>query len=87
MNYFTFIRTIPDIIRPNLPPKLQGFVVHQPFRWIIQMNYGEQRLHYEVSRIAGPTKDLELGFHFEARDKELNRYLLLGFRRHFFAVH
>ena len=86
MNYFAFIQTIPEVIRPLLPQPLRGFTVHQPFRWIIQMNYGEQRLHYEVSRISGPTKDLELGFHFESRDKDLNRYLLLGFRRHFLEI-
>ena len=42
-------------------------------------------MHYEVSRPRG-VKDLELGFHCEARDKDLNRYLLLGFRRHLFEI-
>ena len=28
----------------------------------------------------------EVAFHFEARDKQLNRYLLLGFRRHLFEI-
>ncbi len=85
MKYFDFIRTFPDAVRPHLPVRLQGFTVHQPFRWIIQMHYGEQRLHYEVSRVAGH-QDLELAFHCEARDQELNRYLLMGFRRHLFEI-
>jgi hypothetical protein len=29
---------------------------------------------------------LELGFHCESRDKELNRCLLLGFRHHLFEI-
>lgn len=85
MNYFTFLRTLPELIRPQLPSPLQGFTVHQPFRWVIQMNYGEKRLHYEIGRVARQ-KDLELGLHFESRDKNLNRYLLTGFRRHLIEI-
>jgi hypothetical protein len=29
---------------------------------------------------------MELGFHCEARDKHLNRFLLEGFRRHLFEI-
>lgn len=85
MKYFPFLKTLPEIVRPNLPDHLQGFTIHQPFRWVIQMHYGEQRLHYEIGRIAR-SKDLELGLHFEARDKDLNRYLLTGFRRHLVEI-
>ena len=49
------------------------------------VHYAEPRLHYEVSRPAG-RKGLELGFHCEARDKDLNRYLLKGFRRNLFEI-
>ena len=49
------------------------------------VHYAEPRLHYEVSRPQS-RKGLELGFHCEARDKDLNRYLLLGFRRHLFEI-
>jgi hypothetical protein len=85
LNYFVFIRTLPDLVRPQLPSHLQGFTAHQPFKWIIQMHYGEKRLHYEISRIAGQ-KDLELALHFESKDKQLNRYLLTGFRRHLIEI-
>lgn len=85
MNYFVFLRTLPAAIRPQLPTHLQGFTVHQPFRWVIQMHYGEKRLHYEIGRVAR-AKDLELALHFEARDKTLNRYLLTGFRRHLIEI-
>ncbi len=28
----------------------------------------------------------EIGFHFESGDKQLNRYLLIGFRQHLFEI-
>ena len=49
------------------------------------MHFGETRLHYELSRV--PRRDAwELGFHFESSDKQLNRFLLQGFRRHLFEI-
>jgi hypothetical protein len=49
------------------------------------VHYAEPWLHYEVSRPPG-VQGLELGFHCESRDKELNLYLLKGFRRHLFEI-
>ena len=64
---------------------LQNIKVRQPYRWLIQLNYGEPSLHYEVSG-AKYRPGWELGFHFEARDQRLNRFLLDGFRRHLFEI-
>lgn len=85
MKYLEFLRTMPSAVLPHIPPHLSGITPHQPFRWIIQFNFGEQRLHYEIGRVAN-SKDLELAYHFEAKDKTLNRYLLTGFRRHLFEI-
>ena len=85
MKYLEFLRTMPSAVLPHIPDQLSGIKPHQPFRWIIQFNFGEQRLHYEVGRVAY-SKDLELAFHFESKDKTLNRYLLTGFRRHLFEI-
>lgn len=85
MKYLEFLRTMPDVVLPHVPAHLSGIKPHQPFRWIIQFNFGEQRLHYEIGRVAH-SKDLELAFHFESKDKTLNRYLLTGFRRHLFEI-
>jgi len=49
------------------------------------VHYAEPRLHYEISRTR-TRPGLELGFHCEARDKDLNRYLLLGFRQNLFEI-
>lgn len=85
MNYFTFIRTLPDLVIPRLPAPYAEIKVKQPFRWVIQFHFGEPRLHYEVGRIP-KQKDIEVGFHCEAKDKTLNRYLLTGFRRNLFEI-
>ena len=85
LSYQRFLKTLPDVIIPQLPLPLQGIKVRQPWRWLIQFHYGEPRLHYEVSRPRN-RRDLELGFHCEARDKELNRFLLSGFRRNLFEI-
>jgi hypothetical protein len=70
---------------PQLPAAIQGIKVGRPWRWLIQFHYGEPALHYEVSRLAY-RGGLELGFHCEARDRDLNLFLLLGFRRHLFEI-
>ena len=85
LSHTQFLKTLPELVIARLPEPLQGIKVHQPYRWLTQFNYGEQRLHYEVSS-AKYHKGWELGFHCEARDRNLNRYLLMGFRRHLFEI-
>lgn len=80
-----FLRTLPDKLRTLLPEPLQGIQVRHPWRYLIQFHYGEPWLHYEVSRTR-PYSGYEIGFHCESRDKDLNRYLLLGFRKHLFEI-
>ena len=80
-----FLQTLPEVVIPQLPAALQGIQVRQPWRWLVQFHYGEVRLHYEVSRVRY-RGGWELGFHCEAGDKDLNRFLLKGFRRHLFEI-
>lgn len=80
-----FLRTMPAALVSRLPAHLQGIHSRQPFRWLVQFHFGEPRLHYEVSP-AWQRAGWELGLHFEAEDKNLNRYLLIGFRRHLAEV-
>jgi hypothetical protein len=85
MTRANFLKTLPEVVIPKLPESLQDIKVRQPYRWLIQLNYGEPRLHYEVSG-AKHRPGWEIGFHCEARDKHLNRFLLEGFRRHLFEI-
>ncbi len=80
-----FLKTMPEVLRPRLPEHLQGIQSRQPFNWLVQFHFGEPRLHYEVSR-AWNRPGWEVGLHFEATDKELNYYLLVGFRRCLFEI-
>jgi hypothetical protein len=80
-----FLRTFPEAVLPHLPEQLQGITTSQPYRWLVQFHFGEPRLHYELSPVPG-RQAWELGLHFEARDRALNRYLLLGIRRHLFEI-
>jgi hypothetical protein len=85
LSHVQFLRTMPEAVRPYLPPALRNIQSRQPFRWIVQFHYGEPWLHYEAAR-AQQQGGWELGFHCESRDKQLNRYLLDGFRRHLFEI-
>ena len=86
LSFNNFVGTLPEIVLPALPAVLRAaVVVHQPFRAIIQFHFGEKRLHYEMGRAYG-RPGWELGLHCEARDKQLNRFLLLGFRRHLLEI-
>ena len=86
LSYNKFLKELPDLVLPAVPAAIRrNLQVRQPFRAIIQFYDTEPRLHYEVGR-AWRHPGLELGFHFESRDKALNRKLLLGFRRHLFEV-
>ena len=85
MSQQKFLQTMPEMMIPLLPPRLQTIQVRQPWRWLAQFHFGETRLHYELSRVAR-REAWEIGFHFESGDKQLNRFLLLGFRRHLFEI-
>ena len=81
-----FLQTLPDSVLSHISDPLRaGIQVRQPWRWLVQFHFGEPRLHYEVSK-AARRAGWELGFHCEAGDKQLNRYLLDGFRRHLFEI-
>lgn len=80
-----FLKTLPELVIARLPEPLQGIQVRQPFSWLIQFHFGEPWLHYEVSS-ARYRSGWELGFHCESKDRDLNRFLLGGFRRHLFEI-
>lgn len=85
LSHNRFLQTLPDAVIPHLPATLQKVQVRRPWRYLVQFHYGEPRLHYEVSR-AARQQGWELGFHCESVDRNLNRFLLTGFRRHLFEI-
>ena len=85
LSHIQFIKELPLHVLPHLPDHLQQIQVRQPWRWLVQFHFGEPRLHYEVSK-ASRQNSWELGLHCEAKDKNLNRYLLNGFRQNLFEI-
>lgn len=84
-----FIKSLPGVLRPLLPPDLQDFQARYPWN-LAQIHYGEPALHCEVGHYSPqPGRNIagwELGFHCESRDHQLNLLLLQGFRHHLFEI-
>jgi len=79
-----FMKAIPEATRVHLPPDLREFA-WQARPWLVQIYYHQPRIHYEVWALPGRTA-LELGLHFEHRDRELNARLLDHFDRYAVAI-
>lgn len=80
-----FMRLLPNATRPHLPPALRKFRVATR-GWLCQLYYRDPRLHYEVWNMGERRGVLELGLHFEGRDREANLALLAGFSRRMVEV-
>ncbi len=82
-----FVKTVPQVAREKLPRNLRNFhVILMP--WLSQVYYDDKWLHYELVKL--PTRygenRLEIGLHFESRDRAVNDMLLAGFDRYLFEV-
>jgi hypothetical protein len=79
-----FMKAIPDATRPRLPPALRDFR-WQARPWLVQIYYDRPDLHYEVWSM--PRRNLlELGLHFEHRDRSVNAQLLAHFDARAIAI-
>ncbi|MGH2593455.1 MAG: hypothetical protein ACRDGG_08080 [Anaerolineae bacterium] len=80
-----FFGAIPAATRVRLPQRLQGFHVNRR-SWLVQLYYAQPVLHYEVWNLGERRGRLELGLHFESRDRAENERLLRGFQSHLFEI-
>ncbi len=80
-----FMARLPDATRIHLPAPLRQFR-SQHRSWLCQLYYRDPRLHYEVWNLGERRGRLEIGLHFEARDREQNLALLRGFSARMVAV-
>ena len=82
-----FVKLVPQMARSQLPRNLQDFRVFL-MPWLSQVYYDDKLLHYEVVKLPSKYGDnrLEIGLHFESKDKTLNDLLLAGFDRHLFEI-
>ncbi len=79
------MQALPAATRPHLPPALRKFRTATR-GWLCQLYYRDPRLHYEVWNMGERRGVLELGLHFEGRDREANLALLAGFSRQMVEV-
>lgn len=83
LKHTLFMKGLSELIPEYLPKRYHSFHLGET-RWFFQVYFGRDRhIHYEVSRttaICG--RMLEIGLHFENRDKTRNQFLLDAFRRY-----
>ena len=76
---------LPEATRAHLPPPLKKF--KSTYRsWLCQLYYSDARLHYEVWNMGERRGLIEIGLHFESRDRAQNQALLAGFSRRMIEV-
>jgi hypothetical protein len=82
-----FVKNVPQVAKKQLPRDLQKFRVFV-MPWLSQVYYDDKLLHYEVVKLPARYGDnrLEIGLHFESKNKMLNDRLLLGFDHHLFEI-
>jgi hypothetical protein len=75
-----FLEVLPDLVRQQLPPELNGFQATRRITSLIKLYYERPSVHYEVW-IQIRRKQVELGLHFEgAPDSNLRHLELLSQR-------
>ena len=65
-----FLELLPDLVRQQLPPDLEGFQVMGPTGSLVKFHYQRPADHYEVW-LRRRQKQVELGLHFEG-DRDSN---------------
>jgi len=80
-----FMLALPAAVRERVPPPLQKFK-SATRGWLCQLYYRDPRLHYEVWNMGERRGLLEIGLHFESKDREVNEALLRGFFMHMIEV-
>ncbi len=80
-----FMAALPGATREHLPAGLRRLrSAHRA--WLCQLYYSDPRLHYEVWNFGERRGLLEIGLHFESRDRAVNAALLEGFSRHMVEI-
>jgi len=80
-----FMRALPAATREQLPRPLQKFRAATR-GWLCQLYFHDPRLHYEVWNLGERRGLLEIGLHFESKDRAENERLLRGFFRRMIEI-
>jgi hypothetical protein len=76
---------LPAATREHLPTELKKFKAATR-GWLCQLYYRDARLHYEVWNMGERRGVLEIGLHFESRERDENVALLKHFSRHLIEI-
>ena len=79
-----FMERIPLALRPKLPPPLRDFR-WQARSYLVQIYYDQPTIHFEVWSIRRLGR-LEMGLHFEGKDRAFNERMLLFFERYIIEI-
>ncbi|MGQ0604836.1 MAG: hypothetical protein ACT4QE_24405 [Anaerolineales bacterium] len=80
-----FMQALPAATKPHLPPKLRGFrSAHRS--WLCQLYFTKPYLHYEVWNMGERRNRVEIGLHFESRDRAENSTWLHTFSQHMVEI-
>lgn len=82
-----FVKRTPQLTRDLLPQELRNFRVFL-MPWLSQVYYDDKRIHYELVKLPPRYGDnrLEVGLHFESKDRSQNERLLAAFDHYLFEV-
>ena len=75
-----FLNLLPDLVRQQVPPDLNGFQVIGPTGSLVKLHYQRPTVHYEVW-LRRRQNQVELGLHFEGDRDSNQRSLELLSRR------
>lgn len=85
MNSSAFFQRLPAETRSQLSPELRKFR-SATRSWLAQLFYADPSLHYEAWNLGRQRGLLEVGLHFESRDRATNSRYLAGFQKRMFEV-
>ena len=79
------MQTLPNSVRHLLPLSLQKFRTSTR-SWLCQLYYRDPYLHYEAWNLGRQRGLMEIGLHFESKNRATNARCLAGFQQHMFEV-
>ena len=85
MRSIDFMRGLPDQVREILPAQWQHFN-WRARPWLVQLHYDDPALHYEVWNLGRRRGKLEIGYHFESKNRALNTAMLRHYTRYLVEV-
>lgn len=81
MRWKALVKDWSPLVMAQLPSELGQLEWRQPWNWIAQIYADDPKIHFELGYFHRMGA-VELGLHFESKDKALNQHLLRGFQRH-----